>query len=45
MFSEQVKKEDMRVVFTEYAWDMNWCDPAPPNRSAPRNCASSASFG
>ena len=27
MFSEQVKKEDMRVVFTEYAWDMNWCDP------------------
>ena len=27
MFSEQVKKEDMRVVFLEYAWDMNWCDP------------------
>ena len=27
MFAEQVKKEDMRVVFTEYAWDMNWCDP------------------
>lgn len=27
MFNEQVKKEDMRVVFTEYAWDMNWCDP------------------
>src|SRR5881628_1034565 len=24
MFSEQVRKEDMRVVFTEYAWDMNW---------------------
>lgn len=27
MFAEQVKKEDMRVVFTEYAWDMSWCDP------------------
>jgi len=27
MFSEQVKKEDMRSVFLEYAWDMNWCDP------------------
>jgi len=27
MFSEQVKREDMRVVFLEYAWDMAWCDP------------------
>lgn len=27
MFDEQVKKEDMRVLFTEYAWDMAWCDP------------------
>lgn len=27
MFSEQVRKEDMRAVFLEYAWDMNWCDP------------------
>jgi hypothetical protein len=27
MFSEQVKKEDMRAIFTEYAWDMGWCDP------------------
>jgi hypothetical protein len=27
MFDEQVKKADMRAVFTEYAWDMNWCDP------------------
>jgi hypothetical protein len=27
LFSEQVKKESMRTVFTEYAWDMNWCDP------------------
>ena len=27
MFSEQVKKENMNTVFTEYAWDMSWCDP------------------
>jgi hypothetical protein len=27
MFAEQVRKEDMRVVFQEYAWDMGWCDP------------------
>ncbi len=27
LFSEQVRKESMRTVFTEYAWDMNWCDP------------------
>jgi len=27
MFSTAVKKEDMRAVFLEYAWDMNWCDP------------------
>jgi len=27
MFDRQVKKVDMRAVFTEYAWDMNWCDP------------------
>jgi hypothetical protein len=27
LFSQQVKREDMRVVFLEYAWDMSWCDP------------------
>jgi len=27
MFANQVRKEDMRVVFLEYAWDMGWCDP------------------
>jgi hypothetical protein len=27
MFSEQVKREEMRAVFLEYAWDMGWCDP------------------
>jgi hypothetical protein len=27
MFDRAVQKEDMRAVFTEYAWDMGWCDP------------------
>ena len=27
MFSQQVTKENMSTVFTEYAWDMGWCDP------------------
>lgn len=27
MFDTAVKKDDMKTVFLEYAWDMNWCDP------------------
>jgi len=27
LFNQQVLKDDMSTVFTEYAWDMNWCDP------------------
>jgi hypothetical protein len=27
MFGEQVRREDMRAVFMEYAWDTGWCDP------------------
>ena len=27
MFDQQVRANDMRVVFLEYAWDMGWCDP------------------
>jgi len=27
LFSQQVKKEDHRALFLEYAWDMGWCDP------------------
>jgi len=27
MFAEQVRRERMRTVFVEYAWDMSWCDP------------------
>lgn len=27
MFDHQVKKDGMKMVYTEYAWDMGWCDP------------------
>ena len=27
MFDHQAREEDHRVVFTEYFWDMGWCDP------------------
>ncbi len=27
MFTEQVKAQDGKAVFKEYAWDMGWCDP------------------
>jgi len=27
LFDEQAKRESFRVVFTEYFWDMGWCDP------------------
>jgi len=32
LFARQVNQYDMRAVFTEYVWDMGWCDPcaAPP---------------
>ncbi|MCB0326220.1 MAG: DUF2330 domain-containing protein [Bdellovibrionales bacterium] len=27
MFSYQTQKENQRVIFTEYVWNMGWCDP------------------
>jgi hypothetical protein len=27
MFEQQVNAEKMRAVFTEYVWNMGWCDP------------------
>ncbi len=28
-FERQVEQNGMGVVYTEYAWDMTWCDPCP----------------
>jgi len=27
MFSHEAVRENMSAIFTEYAWDMSWCDP------------------
>ncbi len=27
LFAEQVRREEMRTVFLEYAWNSQWCDP------------------
>lgn len=35
MFDEQAKKEGNRVVFTEYFWDMGWCDPCAADPLSP----------
>jgi hypothetical protein len=35
MFAEQVRREDMRAVFLEYAWDMSWCDPCAADPLTP----------
>src|SRR5580765_6227413 len=26
MFAQQARKENLSAIFTEYAWDMGWCD-------------------
>jgi len=35
LFSEQVRKNNMNVVFTEYAWDMRSCDPCASEPLSP----------
>jgi hypothetical protein len=35
MFAEQVRREGMRAVFLEYAWDMAWCDPCAADPLSP----------
>ena len=35
MFDEQVKRENMKSVFLEYAWDMRWCDPCAADPLSP----------
>ena len=41
LFDHQARQEEHRVVFTEYFWDMGWCDPcaADPLTTAELNQA------
>jgi len=35
MFAREVKKDGMRAVYLEYAWDMGWCDPCAADPLSP----------
>jgi Na+-translocating ferredoxin:NAD+ oxidoreductase RnfD subunit len=35
LFEEQTRREEMSVVFTEYAWDMGGCDPCAADPLSP----------
>ena len=46
IFDEQVRREGRGVVFTEYFWDMGWCDPCAAEPAvARRSCARPARSG
>lgn len=36
MFDRQAAKEKYKVVFTEYFWDMSWCDPCAADPLTPQ---------
>jgi len=44
LFNEQAKKEDFRVAFTEYFWDMSWCDPCAAEPLSPQELKSAGVF-
>ena len=35
LFSAQAAREDHRALFTEYFWDMSWCDPCAADPLTP----------
>ena len=44
MFAAQAEREDYRVVFTEYFWDMSWCDPCAADPLSPDELRSAGVF-
>jgi hypothetical protein len=35
LFDRQSRKDELSVVYTEYAWDMGWCDPCASQPLSP----------
>ena len=35
LFDTQAAREDYRAIFTEYFWDMGWCDPCAADPLSP----------
>jgi hypothetical protein len=44
LFATQSKREDYRVVWTEYFWDMGWCDPCAANPLSPEELRGAGVF-
>ena len=44
MFNTQAKREQHRVVFTEYFWDMSWCDPCAADPLSPEELRAAGVF-
>jgi hypothetical protein len=44
MFEHQAQVEDYRVVFTEYFWDMSWCDPCAADPLNPEEMRAAGVF-
>jgi hypothetical protein len=44
MFNQEAVKEQHRVVFTEYFWDMAWCDPCAANPLSPQELRNAGVF-
>jgi hypothetical protein len=44
LFDNEAAKEQHRVVFTEYFWDMAWCDPCAANPLSPQELRGAGVF-
>jgi hypothetical protein len=44
MFEHQARAEDYRVLFTEYFWDMSWCDPCAADPLSPEELRNAGVF-
>ncbi len=44
LFDTQAAKEQHRVVFTEYFWDMAWCDPCAADPLSPQELRNAGVF-
>ena len=44
LFAAQTAREDYRAMFTEYFWDMSWCDPCAANPLSPEELRQAGVF-
>ena len=44
LFDTQAKRENLRAVFTEYVWDMSWCDPCAADPLSPEELRQAGVF-